>query len=131
MGVTKQKKPLRRMKAAPTGDPTSADFTVVLEDLRSNFLVFGEALQVMREEMGQRFEQVDRRFEQVDRRFEHVDRRFDRVDRRFDRVEGELGTLTTNMTLLKSAIIDLARENKGVRASVDDLAERIEKRPDR
>ena len=124
MGVTKQKKPLRRMKAAPTGDPTSADFTVVLEDLRSNFLVFGEALQVMREEMGQRFEQVDRRFE-------HVDRRFDRVDRRFDRVEGELGTLTTNMTLLKSAIIDLARENKGVRASVDDLAERIEKRPDR
>jgi septation ring formation regulator EzrA len=123
MGVTKQKKPLRRMKA----EPTSADFTVVLEDLRSNFAVFGEALQVVREEMGQRFEQVDRRFEQIDRRFEQIDRRFeqvdyrfeqvdyrfDQIDRRFDRAEGELGGLTTDMTLVKSAVIELARANKG------------------
>jgi septal ring factor EnvC (AmiA/AmiB activator) len=106
MGVTKQKKPRRRMKAEPKTAPTSADFTVVLEDLRSNFAVFGEALQVVREEMGQRFEQVDRRFEQIDHRFEQI-------DRRFDRMKGELGALTTDMTLVKSAVIDLARANKG------------------
>lgn len=41
-------------------------FTVVLEDLRSRFEVFGEALQGLREHMDARFEQVDRRFEQVD-----------------------------------------------------------------
>ena len=41
-------------------------FTVVLEDIRAQFGVFGEALQGMRELMGTRFEAVDKRFDAMD-----------------------------------------------------------------
>lgn len=62
-------------------------FAVVLEDIRGQFTVFGEALRGLREHM-------DRRFDAIDQRFESVDRRFELADRRFDSVERQLGLLT-------------------------------------
>ncbi len=41
-------------------------FAVVLEDIRAQFGVFGEALQGLREQMEARFEAVDRRFDRTD-----------------------------------------------------------------
>jgi len=79
------KKTTKRSSRA-SGAPPDAPFTVILEELRSQFRVFGEALQGMREHMDQRFEQVDQRFEQVDQRFEQVDQRFEQVDQRFEQV---------------------------------------------
>jgi septal ring factor EnvC (AmiA/AmiB activator) len=128
MGGTKQRKPRRRGATPP---PSSAEFTVVLEDLRSNFAVFGEALHGLAEMTERRFDEVDRRFEQVDRRFEQVDRRFEQVDRRFDQIDHRFDRVEGDVALLKSAVLDQARQTKALCASVDDLAAKIEKKPDR
>ena len=50
--------------------PTAAEFTVVLEDIRSQFKVFGEALDVLRDEVRSGFKKVDARFEKVDGRLD-------------------------------------------------------------
>ena len=100
--------------------PTAAQFTVVLEDLRSKFSVFGEALQGLREEMTARFEQVDKRFEQVDKRFEQVGGRLESGETRIARIETDLG-------LVKTVVLQHGRELKEIRVAVQKLADR----PDR
>ena len=92
----------------PGGSRASSEarnFTVVLEDIRAQFSVFGEALHGMREHMEARFEAVDERFDGIDRRFEAVDRRFEAVDSRFDRMDHELG-------LVKTVVLENSRELK-------------------
>lgn len=76
----------KSVKGAKT-DAVESSFAVVLEDLRGQFTVFGEAIQGLREHM-------DRRFDAVDKRFDAVDKRFELADRRFDSVERQLGLLT-------------------------------------
>src|SRR5271154_2262622 len=104
-----------RNMAARKKEDALAGFTVVLEDIRSQFRVFGEALQGLSETMGARFEAVDRRFDAVDARsdavnrcFEAVDRRFDAVDARSDRTDGEIA-------LVKAAVLENNRELKELR----------------
>jgi len=103
-----------RKKKAVTGTahaaPTGAEFTVVLEDLRSQFKVFGESLEGLREEMHSRFEQVDARFAQVDARLAQGDSRFDKVDRRLD--------------LLQTAVLDNSGEIRELRG---DLARKVDR----
>jgi septal ring factor EnvC (AmiA/AmiB activator) len=97
--AVKKKVAATKKPRAATGltDPTgNAAFTVVLEDIRAQFGVFGEALQGLREHMDARFEQVDARFEQVDARFEQVDAKFAEIHR-------ELG-------LVKTVAIDHGRQ---------------------
>jgi hypothetical protein len=89
-----------------------AGFTVVLEDIRSQFRVFGEALQGIRETM-------DARFGAVDSRFDAVDRRFDAVEARADRTDGELA-------LVKVAVLENNRELKELRGAVSRLVDRDE-----
>jgi len=90
-------------------------FTVVLEEIRSQNRAFGEGQQLLREQMQAGFERVDRRFEEVDRRFEQVDGRFEQIDRRFEQVDGRLGRL-------EDAVLENRREIKLLRADVNDLA---------
>jgi hypothetical protein len=47
-------------KATKTSVPTASDSTVVLEDVRAQFTVFGERVQGLREHMDRRFESVER-----------------------------------------------------------------------
>jgi hypothetical protein len=47
---------------------------VILEDMRSQFTVFGDALQSSREESACRFDQVDHRLDQHDARFASLER---------------------------------------------------------
>jgi hypothetical protein len=44
-------------------------FAVAVEQLQSQFKVFGELLEGFRERVERQFEQIDQRFEQVDQRF--------------------------------------------------------------
>jgi archaellum component FlaC len=89
--------------------PTAHEFTVILEDLRAQFAVFGEALESvrdsLREEMRRGFERVDRRFEQVDQRFEALER---------------------DMGLVKSAVTEQSRElaSKVTRDEVETMVKR-------
>jgi hypothetical protein len=73
-------------------------FTVVLEDLRGQFSVFGESLQGLRQEMERRFDAMELRFEL-----------------RFRRVDGDLG-------FLKTAVLDNSRELKAVGQAVAAMA---------
>jgi hypothetical protein len=98
--------------AARKKEDALAGFTVVLEDIRSQFRVFGEALQGIRETM-------DARFGAVDCRFDAVDRRFDAVEARADRTDGELA-------LVKVAVLENSRELKELRGAVSRLVGRDE-----
>jgi hypothetical protein len=93
---------------ASRGDPQA--FTVVLEDLRSRFEVFGEALQGMREQMDARFVQVDARFEQIDARFERNDL--------------EIG-------LVKTVLVEHGRQLRSVRDAVDRIEAKLDEKTDR
>src|ERR1700679_1708544 len=96
-----------RKKGGGAGPSAARQFSVVVEEIRSQFTVFGEALQGFREQ---------------------VDRRFDRVDRELDGLEGDVAllkadvtTLKTDMALVKTAVLGHNRELKEVRTAVDRL----------
>lgn len=94
-------------KRKPTPTPvTEGQFTLVLEDLRSQFAVFGEALQGLREHM--------------DRRLDAVEGRLEAVEGRLDAVEGELG-------LLKDAVRTHSRVLQRIETKVDQHETRISK----
>jgi hypothetical protein len=102
--VQRRKKAMATRKKKPRGggteppDSGSRDpYTVVLEDLRSQFKVFGEGLQA-----------VDGKVDRLDRR---VTSGFERVDRGFDRVDRELG-------LVKVALLDHGRELREIRGAL-------------
>jgi chromosome segregation ATPase len=79
-----RKKPASKKPTPPLDAPS---LVVILEDMRSQFTVFGEALQSSREESARRFEQIDSRFEQIDSRFDQIDHRLDQHDTRFASLE--------------------------------------------
>ncbi len=113
-------------------------FTVVLEELNGKFDVFGEALTGLREHMDRRFEQVDRRFDQMDRRFDALEGRVERVEGCAERVEGRLGRVEdrlgrveSDLSLVKSGVLENAREPKDVRQGVARLEEKLDKKVDR
>ena len=104
------------------------EFTVVLEDLRSKFSVFGEALQGFREETGRRFDDMNRRFEGIERRLDDHDKRFDGIDKRFDEHDKRFVRIETDLELVKTAVLENTREIKALRGDVQQLAA---SRPDR
>ena len=98
--AARKKKPstaATRGRARPPGG--AHEFAVVVEELRGQFQVFGEALHSFRE---------------------HVDSRFDAVDRRFDRVEGEI-------TLLKQVTLEHGRELRKHGEQLDKHGEELRK----
>jgi methyl-accepting chemotaxis protein len=141
------------MPAERTSEEARA-FAVVVETMRGEFKVFGEALgdltrqvragfdEVKRgfedvhrrfeqvdlrfAQVDARFDQVDARFDQVDARFDQVDARFDQVDARFDRVERDLADVKHDVGLVKIAVLEHSRELKEVRASLDRKVDRDE-----
>lgn len=129
--MASRKKAEAPSKAAKPRSASEAvrQFTVVLEEIRSQNRAFGEGQQLLREQMqagfervDRRFEQVDRRFEQVDRRFEQVDRRFEQIDRRFEQIDGHLEQVDGRLGRLEDAVLENRREIKLLRADVNDLA---------
>jgi phosphate uptake regulator len=116
--------------------PLAREFLVVLEDVRSQFKVFGEALQVVNEKVDRLDRHVTSGFERVDRematRFERVDRematRFEHVDREmatgFERVDRELG-------LVKAVVLEHGRELRQIRGGMTRLEAVMEKKVDR
>ncbi len=76
-------------------------YTVVLEDLRSNFKIFGEALSALDEKFTDRFDAVDQRFEAVDRRFDVVDQRFEGIDKKLGRLEVDMDTVKKELAFIR------------------------------
>jgi hypothetical protein len=88
----------RKIRQPKTTSPDVRAFTVVLEEIHGQNEVFGEGLQLLREQMTAGFEEMNRRFEQVDHRFDHI--------------EQDLG-------LVKIAVLDHSRELKEIRVALD------------
>jgi hypothetical protein len=93
----------RKKETAKRASGGGRAFAVVVEQLRGDFRVFGEALGALRADMNQRFDQVDERFHQVDQRLERVE---------------------CDVSLLKTATTDNGRELKAIRATLDRKVDR-------
>ena len=95
-----------RKKGPPMPPPNGERaFAVVVEQLRGDFKVFGEALGGLRQQMNDGFAAVDRRFE---------------------RVEHELGEMRVDLGLVKSAATTHSRELREIRAALGNKVERGE-----
>jgi hypothetical protein len=114
--VERKKATARSSAGAARRAPGSQAFTVVLEEVRSQFKVFGEAL-------GSLSEKVDRGFEQVDRRFEKIEHRLDGIDVRLD-------GLTRDMGLVKTAVLDPHRE-LGTKVNREEVHAEVERAVER
>ncbi len=108
-------------KKSPPKPPPSGEraFAVVVEQLRGEFKVFGEALDGLRQQMNDGFAAVDRRFEQVDRRFE-------RVEHELGEVKRDLGEVKIDLGLVKSAATTHTRELREIRPALGNKVERGE-----
>jgi archaellum component FlaC len=77
-----------RKKASPVPPPDGARaFAVVVEQLRGEFKVFGEALGGLRQEMNDRFERVEHDLGEVKRDLSEVKRDVGAVQRELGEVE--------------------------------------------
>jgi hypothetical protein len=99
-----------KKKGGEVGRSAARHFSVIVEDLLSQFKVFGEALQGLRENMALGFDGIDGRFDGIDH----------------------------EILLLKDASLTHTRELKEVnhqlreiRTSVDRLAEKVDQKVDR
>lgn len=70
-------------------------YTVVLENLRSDFKIFGEKLQLTEEKF-------EKRFDEAENRFDKVENRFDNIENRFDKVEEDLDTIKTELSIIRN-----------------------------
>jgi hypothetical protein len=109
-------------------------FAVVVEQLRGDFKVFGEALGGLRQHVAEELggfreeftEELGGLRQQMNDGFAAVDGRFEKVDRRFERVEHELGEMRVDLGLVKSAATTHTRELREIRSALGNKVERGE-----
>jgi archaellum component FlaC len=108
----------KKSPPVPASDGAHA-FVVVVEQLRGEFKVFGEALDGLRQRMNERFDAVDRRFERV----EHE---LGEVKRDLGEVKQDLADVKVDLGLVKSAATTHTRELKEIRGALGNKVERGE-----
>jgi hypothetical protein len=116
--------------AEPPDAGSRDQFTVVVEDLRSQFKVFGEGLRV-NENMAAGFERVDRSFERVDRRFERVDRELGIVKAELGLVKAAIVSHDRELGLVKATIIEHGGELREIRGSLKRVEDGMVRKVDR
>lgn len=89
-------------KSRNKNDGGRDNFTVVLEDLRSDFRVFGEGL------------------EMVNQRLDRMDGRFDSIEVRLEAIEGELFNIKTQLSNINKTLL-----NKAEISRVENLERRV------
>ncbi len=119
-----------RKKSPPMSPPPPPNgeraFAVVVEQMRGDFKVFGEALGGLRQQVTQVTEELGGLRQHMNDGFAAVDRRFEQVDRRFERVEHDLGEMRIDLGLVKSAATTHSRELREIRAALGNKVERGE-----
>ena len=116
-----------RKKVSPVPPPDGARaFAVVVEQLRGEFKVFGEALGGLRQEMNDRFERVEHDLGEVKRDLGEVKRDLGEVKRDVLEVQRELGEVKVDLALVKSAATTHTRELREIRSALGNKVERGE-----
>lgn len=106
---------------------TRDQYTVVLEDLRSNFKVFGEGLSLLNnkvDKMDGRLDGIDGRLDGMDGRLDGIDDRLDGIDGRLDGMDGRLGRVESDLAILKGEVA-LIRHNQVTRDEFKLLESRV------
>ena len=119
----------RRNKETKTTSVDARAFTVVLEEIRAQNKVFGEGLQLLRQQMDAGFGQVDARFDRVDGRLDRVEGRLDGVEGRLDGVEGRLDGVEGRLVGVEGRLVGVEGRLDGVEGrlvGVDGRLGRIE-----
>ncbi len=105
-------------------------FAVVVEQLRGDFKVFGEALGGFRrqvgEELGEFRQELGGLRQQMTDGFAAVDRRFERVEHELAEVKRDLGDVKVDLGLVKSAVTTHTRELREIRGALGNKVERGE-----
>jgi hypothetical protein len=110
-----------RKKSSPVSPPDGARaFAVVVEQLRGEFKVFGEALGGLRQQVT---EEIGGLRQQVT---EEIGGLRQEMNDRFDRVEHELGEVKVDLALVKSAVTTHTRELREIRSALGNKVERGE-----
>jgi predicted phage tail protein len=113
-----------RKKGPPVPPPDGAQaFTVVLEQLRGEFKVFGEALEGQRQQFG---EALEAQRQQLGELRQQMTDGFERVDRELGEVKRDLGEMKVDLALVKSAVTTHTRELREIRAALGNKVERGE-----
>ncbi len=102
----------------PPSDGAHA-FAVVVEQLRGDFKVFGEALEGQRQQMTDGFARVDRELGEVKRDLGEV-------QRELGEVKVDLGEVKVDLGLVKSAVTTHTGQLREIRSALGDKVERGE-----
>lgn len=102
----------KKYRSKPHQSSERAQFTVVLEDIRSQFKVFGEGLAGLREH--------------TDHRFDRIEERLLRIEERLARVEERLLKLEADMEIMKSELA-VIRHNQITRSEFQLLETRVKR----
>ncbi|MGO8996381.1 MAG: hypothetical protein ACLQVI_23960 [Polyangiaceae bacterium] len=125
MSARQAKKKEKRNVATPWSRASAREFGVLVEDMKSQFKVFGEAVQAVDEKVDRLDRKVTSGFARVDAEMASGFARVDaEVASGFARVDRELG-------LVKAVVIDHSRELREIRGSVTRLEAAMEKKVDR
>jgi len=126
-GIAKEQMMAGRKKGPPI-PPHDGEraFAVVVEQLRGDFKVFGEALGGLREEVGGLREELGGFRQQMTDGFERVDRELGEVKRDLGEVKRELGEVKVDLGLVKSAVTTHTRELREIRGAIGNKVERGE-----
>ena len=128
------------------------EFTVVLEDVRSQFKVFGEGLQGLDEKvtrLDEKVTRIDERVTRLDENVTRIDERVTRLDENVTRIDERVARVDENVTridremsagfervdrelgLVKAVVLDHSRELREIRSAVKRVEDAVEKKVDR
>ena len=105
----------------PRASAGDREFTVVLEDLRSQFKVFGEAMASGFARVDRRLDGMDHRLDGMNHRLDGTDHRLDGMDHRLDGMDPRFDHLDREMGLVKSAVLAHSHELKEIRGAIERI----------
>jgi hypothetical protein len=117
-----------RKKGPPNPPPDDARaFAVVVEQLRGDFKVFGEALDGLRQQVSEELGGLRQEFRQeLGGLRQQMTDGFERVDLELGEVKRDLGEMKVDLGLVKSAVTTHTRELREIRSALGNKVERGE-----
>lgn len=113
------------------GSPVKRDqYTIVLEDLRSHFKVFGENLDMTRESLGRQMKELQIEMIKTQERIGALEVRVGLIEERLGLIEERIGGLDVRVAQLEQANLELLREirqNTVSRSEFEQLREHVRK----
>lgn len=108
--------------------PTKDQYTVVLEDLRSQFKAFGESLAMTRDVLTERIQRVEERIQKIDVRLQSLEMRMQNIEERMQNIEVHIQKTEERLFYLERTNLELLkeiRENTISRSEFEELRAKV------